>query len=261
MPAAVVGALLYPLGLDAFAWLVMGLATQPVLAVSAYVAGFGGAVAVMPAFGVGALLAIGAGLAFLVLLTTWLRWLGLAPLAAGVALAASPERADVFIDRGASGILARAADGRMTVAGRPSDFVLEQWLRADGDGRSTEDASLRQGAACDRRACVVTLPDGRTVSWSRDPLAISEDCARATLVVTPLAWTGACAALMVDRATLDRFGAISIRATPDGLKARTSRDPDALRPWSRAAPRPRQTAGEPAAAPEAEPDLSSVVRD
>jgi competence protein ComEC len=263
MPAAVVGALLYPLGLDALAWWLMGLATAPVLAVSSYVAGFGGAVNVVPAFGVFALVLLGCGLAVLVILTTWLRLLAALPLAAGMALAASPPRADIFVDRAASGLAARAAGGALAVAGRPSAFVLEQWLRADGDARKPGDASLSQGAACDRRGCVITLAGGETVAWSRDPLAVSEDCERATVVVTPLRWDGVCAALMIDRATLDRFGAISVRVTPRGLVAATSRDPDSLRPWSRPEPRPRAPTAPPSseATETTEADLSSALRD
>jgi competence protein ComEC len=260
MPAAVVGALLYPLGLDAVAWWIMGLATQPVLAVSAYVAGFGGAVKVLPAFDVPALVLLGSALLIATLFTTWLRAFAALPLAAGVALAASPQKPDIYIDRAASGIAARAADGALAIAGRPGDFVLEQWLRADGDSRSTDDESLRTGASCDRRGCVITLAGGVTAAWSRDLSAITEDCARATLVVTPLRWDGGCAALMVDQATLDRYGAMSIHLTPSGLQASTSRDPDAQRRWSRPAPRPLAST---AAPPSVDPDegLSSALRD
>lgn len=259
MPAAVAGALLYPLGLDAMAWWIMGLATEPVLAVSRFVSDFGGSTQVVPAYGVAAVGSLGFALILMTLLTTWLRALALLPLAAGVALAANPPRADIFIDREAAGVAARASDGRLAVMGRPGSFVAEQWLKADGDGRKPDDASTREGSACDTGGCVISLPNGRTVAWSRDPLTVSEDCQRADLVVTPLRWDGACAALMVDRRTLDRFGAISISATPAGLVARTGRNPDAPRAWSRkVTPRPA-TAATPALS--ADDDVSSGAPD
>lgn len=233
MPAAVAGALLYPLGLDAIAWWVMGLATEPVLAVSRHVAGLGGSTQVVPAYSVAAVTGFAMALILLTLFTTWLRYLALVPLAFGVALAAHPQRQDIYIDREAAGVAARSASGRLSIIGRPGSFVMEQWLKADGDNRKPDDASLRDGTACDPGGCVVTLPDGKTVSWSRDPLIVSDDCARADLVVTPLRWDGACKALMVDRRTLDRFGSISIRSAPDGLTAITGRNPDAPRAWSR----------------------------
>lgn len=262
MPAAVVGALLYPLGLDGLAWWIMGLATQPVLGVSSFVAGLQGSTKVIPAYGIGALLALAAALLLFTLLTTWLRWSGLVPLALGAALAATPDRPDILIDREASGVAARAAHGRLAVIGKPSAFVLGQWLKTDGDARKPDDPTLRDGAACDQAGCVIRLRDGRSVAWSRQPQALAEDCTRATLVVTPLRWDGACTALMIDRRTLDRFGAISIHAAGDRLTPRTTRNPEAPRLWTRREPSPREggaTAAPPPAAPQpglADPDLA-----
>lgn len=233
MPAAVAGALLYPLGLDALAWWVMGAATEPVLAVSRHVAALGGSTKVVPAYGLAAILLMGTGLLFLTLLSTSLRWLGLAPLAIGIGLAARPDRADIFIDREGAGVAVRAASGSLAVIGRPGNFVTAQWLKADGDERRPDDASVKPASACDGLGCVMRLPSGRAVAWSRDPATIAEDCGRADLVVTPLRWRGACAALLVDRVTLDRFGAISVRDEPGGLRARSAREPEAPRPWTR----------------------------
>jgi competence protein ComEC len=77
------------------------------------------------------------------------------------------------------------------------------------------------------------MAHGHSVARSRLPPSISEDCHRASLVVTPLRWDGACKALMVDRRTLDFYGAMSISVTAEGLQAKTSRNPNAPRPWSR----------------------------
>jgi competence protein ComEC len=260
MPAAVAGALLYPLGLDGIAWWVMGLATEPVLGVSRFVSGLGGSTQVIPAYGIAAISSLGIALILLTLLTTWLRALAVLPLALGVVFAANPQRADIFIDREAAGVAARSANGRFAIMGRPGSFVLEQWLKADGDNRKPDDVSVRQGAACDSTGCTVTLPGGKTVAWSRDAVSISEDCRRADLVITPLRWDGVCTALMVDRRTLDRFGSISVRSTPDGLVASTSRNPDAPRAWSRKElPRPMPSTPSAMATPDEE--LSSAVQD
>lgn len=261
MPAAVAGALLYPLGLDAIAWWVMGLATEPVLGVSRFVSSLGGSTQVIPAYGVSAVSSFGMAVILLTLLSTWLRALAILPLAIGAALAANPPRADIFIDREAAGVAARSANGQLAIMGRPGSFVLEQWLKADGDNRKPDNLSVRQGASCDPGGCIVRLPGGKTVSWSRDPLTISEDCARADLVVTPLRWDGACAALMVDRRTLDRFGSVSVRSVPGGLVASTSRNPDAPRPWSRKDTSRPASSGPAAAAHLNDDDLSSGAPD
>jgi competence protein ComEC len=226
MPAAVMGALLYPLGLDGLAWWVMGYATEPVLIASRFVAGFAGSTRVVPALGLGSVLAFGSALLLLTLLSTWLRWLGLVPLAAAVLLSSTGDRPDIYIDRDGTGAMVRDARGLLVPIGRPSGFVMEQWLKADGDSRSVAEAGKTRPSPCDVGGCVVRLGTGQAVAWSRDPPTISEDCHRATLVITPLRWNG-------DHATLDRFGAFSIRATADGLVPRTARDPQARRSWSR----------------------------
>jgi competence protein ComEC len=233
MPAAVIDALPYPLGLDALACWIMGLAKEPVLRVPALVAGLGGSTQVVPAFGLTALACLGAALLTITLLTTWLRWLGATPLLAGLALAAQPARPDIDFDREGNGVAARASHGNLAVMRRPGAFVLAQWLKADGDNRPSDHAGLPFGAPCDASGCVTRMAHGHRVAWSRSPASISEDCHRASLVVTPLRWDGACKALMVDRRTIDRYGAMSISVTAEGLQAKTSRNPDAPRPWSR----------------------------
>lgn len=258
MPAAVIGALLYPLGLDAIAWWLMGLATAPVLQVAAFVAGFGGSVQVVPAYGLPAVVLLGAALTLATLLTTWLRLVALLPLGLGLALAANPQRVDIHIDREGLGAAVRAPSGQLSVLGRPSAFVIEQWLRADGDNRRANDPTLRQGAACDPQGCTARLPTGQIVAWSRRVDTVAEDCVRADLVVTPLRWRGACAALIADRLTLDRHGALAVTAKPDGLQARATRSPEGARPWMRRdAPQPVQAPAQaPAASVETEaPEL------
>ncbi|MCX7324942.1 MAG: ComEC/Rec2 family competence protein [Hyphomicrobiales bacterium] len=169
MPTAMVGAILYPLGLDGAAWWIMGLATEPALAASGFVAGLDGSTQVIPAYDVSAVLCLGAALILLTLLTTWLRFAAVLLLAAGVALAASPQRANTYIDREAAGVAARSRAGQLGIMGRPGNVVLEQWLRADGDSRKARDATVHSGAACDSKGCIVTLPDVATVAWSRNP--------------------------------------------------------------------------------------------
>ena len=102
----------------------MGLPTELVLRVSAMVAGLGGSTQVVPAFGLPALACLCAAQLTITLLTTWLRWLGAIPLLAGLALAAQPARPDIYIDREANGVAARASHGNLAVTrdGRAVSF-------------------------------------------------------------------------------------------------------------------------------------------
>ncbi len=234
MPAAVAGTLAYPFGLDTPIWWLMGFATQPVLLAGEIVSGITRSTVLIPAFGTLALGALAAGLLWLTLWSTALRWFAVLPAAIGVALAATPERAALMVDRQAAGAAIRGADGRLIIVGRPSRFVTEQWLKADGDGRDPGDASLKRGVACDRLGCVGRLDDGRAVSIVRDKRAFAEDCRRATIIVSRLdAPRGCRAKLVLDRARLAEVSSVTVLKTGDGFALRQSRDARVRRPWLR----------------------------
>jgi len=233
MPAAVFGVLAYPFGLDWPAWWLMGAASDIVLKLAHWVATLDHSTLVIAAFGPAALACFAAALLWITLWTTKLRFLAILPLMAGVAVAAKPEKPEILIERDGSGIAVRGKDGTLIVAGRPSRFVLQQWLSADGDGRSPDDAALRQGAACDAQGCVIATKEGRRVAYARDRLAIIEDCRRADLVVTPIPWTAPCRAMLVDRTALVRDGATSLVRRGDGWRSLAAEQSGSQRPWNR----------------------------
>lgn len=237
MPAAVFGVLAYPFGLDWPAWALMGLASGWVLDLAHWVAGFDHSSLIIPAFGAPALACFAASLLWITLWTTPLRYLAILPFLAGLAVASKPERPDILIERDGSGILVRGADGRLVLAGKPSAFVLQQWLNAEGDNRKPGDATLRHGAACDDSGCVIRDKAGRSIAFAQDRLAVAEDCRRADLVITPVPWTAGCAARLIDRAALSRDGATALIAEGKGWRAHLSERTEIDRPWSR---RPRQ---------------------
>ncbi|AWB24868.1 hypothetical protein DA075_13515 [Methylobacterium currus] len=247
MPSAVLGILAYPFALDRPVWWAMGLAVRGMIEISAWIQGFDRATLVLPAFGPGALGLMTLALLLLVLPVSGLRWLGLAPGLLGLALAGAPERRDLYVDREGGGAALRGADGRLVVLGRPPAFVLEQWLKADGDGRSRDDPGLKAGARCDKLGCVGHGPRDVSVALVRDKRAFPEDCARATVVVSRLeAPPGCAAAHILDRKFLAAHGATTLRFTAEGVRVETAKRPGETRPW-----RPAPVVKVPAPAPPA----------
>jgi competence protein ComEC len=259
MPAALIGTFAYPFGLDRPVWIAMGAAVDGVLRLSAWVSGFEASTLLVPAFGAGALALMSLALLLVTIPVSALRWLAVLPAGAGLALAASPERYDLFVDRDGGGAAVRGANGRLVLVGRPSGFVAEQWLRADGDARAAADPSLREGVRCDRWGCVVAMRDGRALAFVQDSRAFEEDCRRAAVIVSRLAAPEACgAAVEIDRAVLRANGATALRLTPAEPAIRTSRPAGDPRPWMRPLPgtgrqAPLEAASTPPAGP-AEPD-------
>lgn len=235
MPAAVLGILATPFALDQPVWWLMGLAVRGMLTISAWIAGFARATLVVPAFGPGALGLMAAALLLFTLPVSRLRWIAMLPAMSGLILAACPVRYDLYIDREGGGAAIRDRDGRLAKLGRPPNFVLEQWLKADGDGRKTEDVTASETARCDRLGCAMDLADGRKVALVTDKRALSEDCLRADILITRRDAPRGCAApLVVDRVFLAAHGATTIRFGPDGPIVVTARNPGDVVAWRKA---------------------------
>ncbi|MFC7400336.1 ComEC/Rec2 family competence protein [Chelatococcus sp. GCM10030263] len=255
MPLSVLGIFASAFALDQPVWWLIGQATAPVLAGAKMVALLDRSTVIVPALAPAALAFFSAAIVWSTLWTTALRWLAIVPAALGALSALAPSRPDVYVDRSGAGAAVREKSGQLIVLGRPSDFVLEQWLRADGDGRATDDPGLRGGALCDRFACVAKLPDGRSISLVRDKRAFPDDCRRAVVIVTPLVAPNSCAsATVLDRRALDQSGATTLTATAEGF-ARVTASSTAQRPWT--GTKPHRPAS-PAPAPPPRPRIDNL---
>jgi competence protein ComEC len=159
-----------------------------------------------------------------------------------LAAAASPDRFDIYIDREGSGAAIRSAGGQLALVGKPSAFVVEQWLRADGDGRNARDESLSQDARCDKAGCTVEGEANRSVAFAKELAAFEEDCRRAAIVITRLDAPPRCgAALVLDRKALAARGATAIRLRREGIEMHSVRKGAETLPWAGAVAETAQT--------------------
>lgn len=229
MPAAVAGMVAYPFGLDRMIWEVMGLAVAQVIAVSRWVEGIGGSTVIIPATTPLAIGLAGLALVVFVLLQTPLRLAGLVFLAAGGLVARGADRPDLYIDGQGQGVAARGHDGRLVVAGRAGAFIVEQWLKADGDDRSADYAGLRRGSRCDPLGCVIETSIGPVVHIV-DPRAFEEDCARASVIVTRLVAPETCKPkVLIDGPFLRDRGATTLDFVTGAVVS--VRRPGDVKPW------------------------------
>ncbi|WP_460450385.1 ComEC/Rec2 family competence protein [Alsobacter sp. SYSU BS001988] len=233
MPAALLGAIAYPFGLDGPIWRIMGLGVEGMLRISARIHGWSGSTQAVTAFGAGAVLLLTAALLWLTLWRTALRWLGVPLGLAGVLLAAQSRAPDVVMARDGRALAVRGPEGRMVIVGRQAgSFVTEQWLRADGDVRGVGDPSLGAGASCDPLGCVVKMADGEALSQVLSAAAFAEDCGRAAVIVTPLAAPAWCdRPLVLDRTRLAALGAVALVREGEGFRIESERSPQRDRPW------------------------------
>lgn len=249
MPAALLALLAMPLGLDRpFLWL-LGLGIEAILRVGDLVAGWPGAVALVPAMPAWGLAAVALGGLWLCL---WrpaaLRLAGLPLLLAGLASPWTTAPPDLLVAEDGRLVALRAPDGELVLSSRRrARFVAEQWLRRSGQAEpldwpapgAAEPAWLR----CDGRGCLAETAGGR-VALPELPLALEEDCRSARVLVTTLSVPRACAEglpapeLVVDRWRLWREGGLALRLGAAGIEVETTRAWRGERPWVRRATRP-----------------------
>jgi len=238
VPGALLGAVLYPLGLDAWVWHYVGAGIGFIMWAARLIGGLPGSTIHLPAFAPWAVVFLALAVLSAVIWRSMIFRLTAIPLALiGLSGAILGPDFDIAIAPTGDAAALRGPDGQLAVIGkRPSAFTAEQWLRADADGRVARAAVLKE--ACDKWGCAAYLKDGRAVSVVADKHAFAEDCVRATVIVTPLFAPEGCAApLIFDRDKLKETGAVTLRISGDEMLIRTARAPGEDRPWSRPPPR------------------------
>lgn len=251
MPAAVVGLLLWPIGLDWLPFQLAGLGMGYIIAVARLVAGLGGAVTGVPAGPPASLWLLTLGGLFLVLWIGRARWLGLAPMALALLLWAGHERPDILVaDTGRLfGIETEA--GRVLSSAEGNGYTATAWLQDDGD-LATQAEAWERGRLTRRRNRITTdVPGlGRLLYvGTTDAASGPADCAAAAILIAPN-WRdtpdGPCLFLGQDR--LRRDGAIAVRITGGTTSVTGAKAANRARPWTRP-PQRRAHTPRPAAKP------------
>ena len=244
VPGALVGAVLYPLGLDAPVWLYVGAGIKFILWVARFIAAAPGSTLHLRAFAPWALPFLALAVMSATVWRTWIFRASALPLAVvGVIGATQGPRYDVIVAPTGEQAVVRDADGLLQIVGkRLNAFAAEQWLTADGDGREPADAR-DSNAPCDRLGCVAALPEGESLSLVIDRMAFEEDCARAEIIVSAFTAPADCAAKFVlDEKALGRFGAVGLAWSDErGFILTSDRSTEQDRPWS---PAPREARDE-----------------
>ena len=135
VPAALVGALLYPFGLDSLVWTYLGAGINLIMTIAERIGSAPGASIALPAFAPWSLACLTLAVLSAVLWRTWtLRLTALPLLALGLMGAASGGRFDLVVLPTGDMAALRDADGQLTILGKKREsFASEQWLRADAE--------------------------------------------------------------------------------------------------------------------------------
>lgn len=237
MPCAALALILMPFGLEAAPLTAMGWGCDALLAVAHWVASWPGAVVLVPALGAAALPMLAIGLLWLGLARARWRWVGLAPLALGLATAWLGARPDMLISPSGKLIAFRAPSGDLVLSSnRAERLVRETWLRRNAQTGFDDVSDLTGGEdwiRCDGRGCDYGGPAKIRVLLGSEP-PTGADCSGAKLVIAVQAAQSAdCPELRILGATdLRRRGAQAIYLDGDAFRLEDAAAVIGTRPWA-----------------------------
>jgi competence protein ComEC len=210
------------------------------LAMGRWVSSLPGAVTVMPAWPVSALILVSFGGLWLGLWRKRWRWFGIVPLMAGVGVAYATVPPDLLISRDGLTVAIRAPDGSLKLFRPTKDkYSAAEWLKRDGDARAADNAlaTPADGVRCDALGCIAHTSAGLLADISRVD-ALAEDCAVAAIVVSEVPTRRHCTGpkLVIDKFDVARTDGYALWLSPS-LKVETVEEARGARPWS-APPKP-----------------------
>ncbi len=187
MPCIILAAILVPLGLEGMALIVLGIGIRFILAVATWFGGLDGAVAGVMAASPLVLFGVVFGGLWLVIWRGPVRFAGLLPVLAGLALWTGGERPDLFIARDAALIAGRGEDGQIWVSRRRAEkYAAQTWLRRDGEARPDRNSAYkRREWSCTARRCRGWTGDDWRIVYLRKGEARPEDCLDKMVLIAP----------------------------------------------------------------------------
>jgi competence protein ComEC len=231
MPAAALSLLLMPFGLEAWPLQVMGWGCDLLLWVAHWVAGWPGAIAVLPSMPGVALAIVGAGLLWLCIGRGHWRWPGAAAIVGAIASIWLVARPDILVSPSGKLVAFRSPEGTLVLSSnRAERLVRETWLRRNGqtgfqdigDLDGTESWLHCDGGGCDYAGRVRVF------------LEPSASCKGLELMIVPRAVADDCAGAehVIDQADLAARGAHAIHLKDGDIRVIDAASSIGARPWA-----------------------------
>jgi competence protein ComEC len=241
MPMALIGSLLMPLGLEQWAFQLMGIGLKAVMSISDWTASLPGAQIVVPKHSSASALLMAGGILSACLLVGAARCCGFPLFLIGLLLASLAPRPDILIERSAGNVAVRNAFGDLVVARpRRSHYSAERWLLADGDDSTPARSASRPGFRCEDHYCSAMVK-GKLVVFADRNAEQKLQCPKADVLIAAFPLRRACKeiGLRIDRFDVWRNGAYALFIEDSVIRIETSREGRGERPWV-VKPQPRK---------------------
>jgi competence protein ComEC len=230
MPTAAASLLLMPFGLEAWPLQGMGWGCDLLLWVAHWVAGWPGAIAVLPAMPSLALPVVALGLLWLGMARGHWRLFGAAAVIAAILSAWVMPRPDILVSPSGKLVAFRTPEGKLMLSSnRAERLVRGTWLRRNGQLRFDDINDLDGSEAwlrCEGGTCDYT---GRVRVILTDTPA---DCSTHELAIVPRAVAANCPERTIDQADLAARGAHAIYLEDGAIEIIDAATLIGQRPWA-----------------------------
>lgn len=231
MPVAALSLLLMPFGLEGWALQAMGWGCDALLWVAHWVAGWPGAIAVLPAMPTMALPLVAIGLLWLGMARGRWRAFGGAAIAVAMLSAWMVPRPDLLVSPSGKLVAFRTPDGNLMLSSnRAERLVRETWLRRNGQVRFDDVGDLNGAETwlrCDEASCEY---QGRVRVLLSDAPA---PCGESAFSIIPRAVSVGCPdSITIDQADLAARGAHAVYLKDSGIEIVDAASTIGKRPWA-----------------------------
>ncbi len=233
VPAAVVAAVLAPVGLEAVPLWAMEQGLRWILSVAQFVSGLEGARGTVPSGGRWVLPVIALGGLWLLLWQGRARVAGLAVVSAGIWLWSQAERPDVLISDTGGLVGVMTPEGRALSKAKGQGFVAENWLENDGSTSDQAGAASLWPGEKSRMPFVDLASGGRLIHvQGKTGRALFDGCAPEDIVVFSTAFDGQLPCETLDVKDLEALGAVALRFEGATSLRKTAREVAGRRLWN-----------------------------
>ncbi|MEQ8698509.1 MAG: ComEC/Rec2 family competence protein, partial [Bauldia litoralis] len=237
MPLGLVALLAMPFGLETWPLALMGWGIDTMLDVAAWIAALPAAHLLIPRIETWGLALVAAGGLWLCLWRGNWRWWGLPAVLTGLASCATAPVPDILLTGDGRLAAVRTAKGDFVLSStRRARYAARRWLDRFGQPAArlwTETPKTGPPPVrCEAEGCLFRHK-GKLIAFSARSESFAEDCARADVLITPLARPPNCSnpRLIVDGPALRARGAHAIWLGAAIPRVVTDREHRGIRPW------------------------------
>ena len=233
MPAAMLGVLLMPFGLEYWPFKLVEIGLQATMWISDSIAAWPYANGMVPQPSLLGVSIMVAGTLIICLVLGAFRWLGVGLLVVGIYLGMATQPANILIEDRAGNVAVRDEVGNYVLAdASKGKFAAEKWLQSNGQVETMEASNARLGWTCAEGMCFSDLAP-MSVAYVHEPADGEWECPPTDIIIAdfPLREKCAEAKLKIDRFDVWRFGAHAIYIDGNVARVKTAKGEQGDRPW------------------------------